>query len=150
MKNYIVYNEDGIIIRTGQCDDNIIGTLFIEEGYTILEGVADINTQYVVNNEIISLSSTEIAEKTTYKYGYVWDRVSRVLVKSSTDEEIAAHLSEQARIKRDRLLLNCDWTQTSDQNESTKLLWQPYRQALRDITEQQGFPNIINWPVKPT
>ena len=25
-----------------------------------------------------------------------------------------------------------------------------YRQALRDITEQPGFPEVIYWPVKPT
>jgi len=28
--------------------------------------------------------------------------------------------------------------------------WQTYRQALRDITEQTGFPENIEWPQEPT
>ena len=27
--------------------------------------------------------------------------------------------------------------------------WRTYRQALRDIPAQAGFPTTINWPVKP-
>jgi hypothetical protein len=27
--------------------------------------------------------------------------------------------------------------------------WKTYRQALRDVPAQSGFPTTINWPVKP-
>lgn len=54
-----------------------------------------------------------------------------------------------ARLDRDELLRACDWTQLNDIPEATRLLWQPYRQALRDITLQAGFPETIDWPVAP-
>lgn len=53
------------------------------------------------------------------------------------------------RGKRDRLLLESDWTQLPDVPESTKTLWEPYRQALRDAPQQPGFPLNVTWPTKP-
>lgn len=59
--------------------------------------------------------------------------------------------AEQARSKRDKLLEETDWTQTLDAPISTESreAFRVYRQALRDITEQLGFPDVIDWPVKP-
>lgn len=59
--------------------------------------------------------------------------------------------AEQARSKRDKLLDETDWTQTLDAPISTesRVAFRVYRQALRDITEQLGFPDVIDWPVKP-
>lgn len=57
-------------------------------------------------------------------------------------------LSENARAKRDTLLSACDWTQTNDAPVN-KEAWATYRQALRDIPEQAGFPETINWPTPP-
>lgn len=62
-----------------------------------------------------------------------------------TDEEVAA----QVRAERDRRILATDWTQFPDVPENTRLLWQPYRQALRDVPQQNGFPHDIIWPDKP-
>ena len=63
-------------------------------------------------------------------------------------------LARSARSERDRLLKECDWTQLSDIPEATRLIWVPYRQALRDIPQQEGFPgshvNPILWPTSPT
>ena len=50
---------------------------------------------------------------------------------------------------RDRLLEQCDWTQSSDVPEETKNKWSKYRQALRDITKQSGFPFNVIYPEKP-
>jgi len=58
-------------------------------------------------------------------------------------------LSMQIRKKRDFLLLQSDWTQTSEQSEEVKLKWRPYRQALRDISLQNGFPLNVIFPEKP-
>jgi len=52
------------------------------------------------------------------------------------------------RLKRDGLLAQSDWTQVADAPVDATV-WATYRQALRDITDQAGFPNDINWPVKP-
>jgi hypothetical protein len=54
------------------------------------------------------------------------------------------------RLDRDYLLQQCDWTQQPDVPEVTRNKWKDYRQALRDVPQQSGFPNTIVWPVKPT
>jgi hypothetical protein len=55
---------------------------------------------------------------------------------------------KQARAERDRLLAECDWTQLPDA-PADKIAWMSYRQELRDISLQIGFPDDIIWPVKP-
>lgn len=52
------------------------------------------------------------------------------------------------RQKRNLLLAASDWTQVTDAPVD-QVAWAIYRQALRDITNQTGFPNNIEWPVKP-
>jgi len=53
------------------------------------------------------------------------------------------------RIRRNALLAASDWTQMPDVPANTSIKWATYRQELRDITSQNTFPRIINWPVKP-
>jgi len=55
-----------------------------------------------------------------------------------------------ARAKRNKLLAECDWTQAKDVPDLTSSKWTEYRQALRDITSQEGFPTNINWPQSPS
>lgn len=58
---------------------------------------------------------------------------------------------EEARVKRNKLLAETDWTQTLDAPISAECreAFRVYRQALRDITEQEGFPETIEWPAMP-
>jgi len=60
-----------------------------------------------------------------------------------------AELAAQARAQRDSLLVESDWTQLPDVPESTRAAWAQYRQALRDVPQQSGFPNTITWPERP-
>lgn len=76
-----------------------------------------------------------------------------------TAEEEAALLAEQTawaagandrkaaevRAERNDKLKDCDWTQISD-STANKAAWATYRQALRDVTSQPGFPWAITWP----
>jgi hypothetical protein len=66
-----------------------------------------------------------------------------------TPEELA----EQARAHRNQLLSESDWTQLPDARAAMGVEkaaeWDAYRQALRDVPEQAGFPADIVWPVKP-
>jgi hypothetical protein len=55
----------------------------------------------------------------------------------------------EVRYERNRLLSNSDWSQLPDVPEEIKLKWVEYRQLLRDITEQEGFPYDVKWPVEP-
>jgi len=50
------------------------------------------------------------------------------------------------RAKRDVLLKECDWTQLTDVSVEIKTKWAPYRQALRDVPQQSGFPHNVVWP----
>lgn len=52
------------------------------------------------------------------------------------------------RHRRDTLLAQSDWTQVADAPVDAGA-WAAYRQALRDLPGQPGFPETINWPVRP-
>jgi len=55
------------------------------------------------------------------------------------------------RSKRDDLLNKYEWTVTSpDLTDDKKAEWKTYRQALRDLPDQSGFPWDITWPTKPS
>lgn len=59
-----------------------------------------------------------------------------------------AILSANARARRNELLSESDWTQVADAPVD-KVAWAVYRQNLRDITAQSGFPHNVAWPIKP-
>lgn len=59
--------------------------------------------------------------------------------------------TEQAKTIRDERntkLTESDWTQVADAPVD-KTAWATYRQALRDISAQEGFPWTITWPTQP-
>lgn len=57
------------------------------------------------------------------------------------------------RAQRDRLLASTDVVALADRwaamSDATRTAWAVYRQALRDIPEQTGFPNDVIWPIEP-
>lgn len=66
-------------------------------------------------------------------------------------DAIAAKDTEQAKAMREQRgekLKDSDWTQVADAPVD-KAVWATYRQALRDITAQSGFPWTITWPDAP-
>lgn len=81
------------------------------------------------------------------------------VVREMNDKEYAEWLAgesqrkEQAatlhRQERNRRLAASDWTQLPDTPSDNAAAWKEYRQALRDITLQSGFPLKIDWPVEP-
>lgn len=71
--------------------------------------------------------------------------------KEEMDEEAEENAWISLRAERDRLLVASDWTQLPDvalSNED-KLIWQAYRQALRDVPQQEGAPWDVVWPEAP-
>ena len=56
-------------------------------------------------------------------------------------------LAEMARAERNAKLAETDWTASSDVTMSDAMT--SYRQALRDVPAQSGFPTDITWPEKP-
>jgi len=54
------------------------------------------------------------------------------------------------RGKRAKLLAACDWTQQADVDDAVSLAWQPYRQSLRDVTNDFDEPADVVWPSPPS
>ena len=76
---------------------------------------------------------------------------SKFSVSDMDAEGIAATDSAQAaavRADRNAKLSASDWTQVADAPVD-KAAWATYRQALRDISGQAGFPWTITWPTQP-
>mgnify|MGYP001328317372 CR=1 FL=1 len=67
--------------------------------------------------------------------------------REKSDDELAAEI----RAARDVLLSETDHLVMPDYpiSEEDLSLVKAYRQALRDITEQEGFPRSVEWPEKP-
>jgi hypothetical protein len=63
--------------------------------------------------------------------------------------ETAAARSFSIRNRRNTLLTESDWSQLADAPVD-KAAWADYRQDLRNVTSQEGFPFNVQWPTMPT
>ena len=93
--------------------------------------------------------------QTVYRDGVEQDAEGRWFTKYSLADmdadAIAAKDAEQAksmRQTRNEKLKDCDWTQLAD-SPVDKAAWATYRQALRDVPQQTGFPWEVQWPTQP-
>lgn len=84
----------------------------------------------------------------TYSNG-VWVLGCSVVEKSQEEkDEIIKQYARMAREQRNKVLSESDWTQIADADltASQRQSFAVYRQALRDISDQEGFPVSIKWP----
>ena len=70
--------------------------------------------------------------------------VDEAAYKAIKDAECALGVRQIRSIK----LEECDWTQLADSSVN-KETWATYRQSLRDVPSQEGFPWTITWPTQP-
>jgi hypothetical protein len=79
-------------------------------------------------------------------YAETWTAVA-----ASTEEiaERTANETDSVRFVRNETLKNSDWTQLPD-SPVDSVDWAAYRQDLRDIPQQVGFPWTVTWPTEPT
>ena len=130
MKQFIVYDLHGEIIRTGLCSD-LDFFIQADENQFVMEGVADDSCHIIVDGQIVDKPEVIVS-----------------------DEQLKAEVIFALRLKRNNSLYKSDWTQFSDSplSDSKKAEWAIYRQALRDITETYtdaiSISDII-WPTKP-
>ena len=61
--------------------------------------------------------------------------------------ELDANAAEAVRADRDERLAKTDWMGLSDVTMSAD--WTTYRQTLRDVPAQSGFPHTVTWPTEP-
>jgi hypothetical protein len=86
--------------------------------------------QKIVNNELVDLTQAEIDSATAQLNNY--------------NQNV---LPQAIRAERNSLLAETDYLALSDTTLSSDM--SAYRQALRDITRQSGFPTDVTWPTKP-
>lgn len=92
--------------------------------------------------------SKEVAEPT----GCVFNREklrweTAFTLRPLTEAEIEAK-ADEVRSQRNNRLTRCDWTQVLDA-QVDRAAWAEYRQQLRDVPDQPGFPFNVNWPQEP-
>ena len=81
--------------------------------------------------------------------------IARPVFANSDDEaaykaKVDADKAASVRSDRDNRLAACDWTQADDSPLKAASAWTTYRQALRDVPTQSGFPHTVTWPTKPS
>lgn len=89
------------------------------------------------------------------EFNNLYERLNEVWTEDETTkykswEKVPYTAEEKARnirLRRDQQLHITDMEAVSDRTPSTEIL--NYRQALRDITNQETFPNSVIWPIKP-
>ena len=64
MKNFIVYDSNGNILRTGQCPDSMVSIQANTQMETVIEGIADDRMQKIVNGKVVDRPPEEIPPDT--------------------------------------------------------------------------------------
>jgi hypothetical protein len=144
MALYIYCRSDGCITRSS--DTN--GTPIDIPGLTRIkvDGPLEITTHRVVAGQVVPYTPEQQARYDAEPLHEAhWDAGACVW----RDLRNATTLAVDARRERDVRLIRSDWTQLPDVPEATQARYQVYRQALRDITSQPGFPTDIQWPEQP-
>jgi hypothetical protein len=142
MKKFISFLSTGQIQSVGVCVDD---DLPLQPGYPDLimevSSNSDINwnTHYVENGQIHAMPAKPSGE---YKFDYT----------SKTWQQNVQKQSEEVKMLRSALLTASDWTQIPNNPLSSEkqTAWATYRQQLRDIPTQSGYPYNVSWPVAPT
>jgi len=103
-------------------------------------------TQQPADNYLTNL------ERTAVKQGPDW--LEKWTETPATPEQITERTDAKAadvRSERNQYLAACDWTQLADSplDADTKSAWALYREALRMLPEQTGFPWNVQWPPQP-
>jgi len=102
--------------------------------YSQASGVEQVDgkwyTKYILGPVFTDGETTAAEQETAYK--------------AQKDAEQAKAVREQRNTK----LSECDWTQLTD-STADKTAWAAYRQELRDVPTQTGFPWEVNWPTQP-
>lgn len=97
------------------------------------------NKQYIFNYE----ETVELNDDGLWQQAWI--------ITDASEEEIYSRTTEQSvktRQLRNEKLAECDWTQLPDAPVDTAA-WATYRQQLRDVTAQTGFPWEVFWPIAP-
>ena len=110
----------------------------------------EVKSSYALNGEVIENTSiSQVAD--------VWspereEYIKGIAYNGEYTIEDVPETADEARTKRGKLLEETDWTQVLDApiDAATREAYRAYRQALRDLPQQEGFPDTITWPELPS
>ena len=106
------------------------------------------NTNWLIPAGCVETEPPKITDSQIAKWGGTEWVVENIPVVEPDPEPNPVTPEVSARAERDDKLAVCDWMANSDVTMSPN--WVTYRQALRDVPAQAGFPNTITWPTKPS
>lgn len=111
----------------------------IDMGYAVVQATPEPAITYTQN----LAEGAPKKGKTGYTQTWIISDASAEQITERTDAEAAS-----IRQERNQRLADCDWTQLPDAPVDASA-WAAYRQDLRDVTSQPGFPWNIIWPMSP-
>lgn len=136
---FTIFNDiTGQIIQSGNCIDSDYDLQIVPEGCSKLPIYADVINQYIENGELKNIPPKP-------EYECYFDYGSKAWVQDSDAQQL------NVKNKRKYLLLQSDWTQIPNNplTPEKQQQWAVYRQQLRDITNQPGYPFNVAWPAQP-
>lgn len=139
MKNikYVIHNEKGRILSFGECLENVIEFQNVPDGCTLIENAEGHWDTHYVDNGVVVKKSIRPNENSVFNYA------------TKSWELDSAYAIKKVLMLRNNILAQSDWTQLSDVPLETKQAWAAYRQQLRDVTSQSGYPFNVIWPMPP-
>lgn len=87
-----------------------------------------------INDEVREMNDEEFAE---FEAAQAEREAQAVVIKAA-----------EVRAERNQKLKDSDFSQLPD-SPVDKAVWSVYRQELRDVPSQEGFPNEVVWPDQP-
>lgn len=117
-----------------------------------------VNEQNLVTQRIRSAVEQEGAIEIDWEIGvspgegYAYNISTREWVDARTEQQKYQSAATVVVERRNKLLYATDWTQLPNGPLSAEQqqAWAVYRQQLRDLTEQSGFPGEVSWPTAPS
>lgn len=149
--NYIIVNEYGIVLGGGICQDDAYPSIDPGIGNKLVPNVQIPENQSTywkyTNGQLIDTNQPIVPP---YPW-MTWDNQSAQWVDDRTPEEKYADAANKVDTERNALLYQSDWTQIPNNplTPAKQEEWAIYRQELRDITKQPGYPFNVIWPVQP-
>jgi hypothetical protein len=154
MISYIVYEistgEIKVFGITKQENYNLLGG----DGLEVIEGIGLPQTHWVNDGVLQEYTVDQKLKKEVQLNPFcVWSNQIFDWVDTRTSDEIYQSTANSVRTQRNILLQSSDWTDTFSApdrlGQNVYQNWQTYRQALRDITTQSGYPFSVIWPTPP-
>lgn len=132
--SFVVFDSTGRIVSKGIVPASMLAL----QGVNIVTGDYQPDTHYIDTRRKVAV--TKPVRPTEW---HEFDYSSKTWV---MNEQRARDAMRSERLRR---LAASDWTQLPDVPLETKQAWATYRQALRDVTQQPGFPLRVKWPAAP-